>query len=331
MQVTHEQIARRSGVSRAIVTRALHGTPGLRVSEETLNRILETAREMGYQPRGVTTRNIGLVTSLQSLHVDVDLEFIRYLERALRERGYRLLLVNPELPAGQSLGDILNPKTVDGLLFSHWAGGDFTALSSRLPCILLTEEDDAPAEIEQIGVDLRGTCKNVLEYLRERGHERVALLSGSQSSGRFYRRLEVAARQAAQTLGWAQHQLRIANRLPRESHQAVLEMLAGAHPPTAIVTADSERALCAIVGLDGAGVLVPDAISLVSLFDGRPLGESAESVTTTDATGRALAERAVERLLQKIAMPETIPHHVFVPGEIIERTSVRTLQKRRNL
>ena len=48
MGVTTKDLARICGVSRATITRALYGTGSIR--EETRQRILDTAKELGYQP-----------------------------------------------------------------------------------------------------------------------------------------------------------------------------------------------------------------------------------------------------------------------------------------
>jgi DNA-binding LacI/PurR family transcriptional regulator len=319
MPVTHEQIAKLAGVSRAIVTQALHGTPGLRVSEETQRNIERIARELGYVPRNVTTRNIGLVMSLRLLRVQTDFNFICHVERMLRERGYRLVLISPELPAGQNLGDLLNTKTVDGLLLGTWDSGRYESLvAQRLPCILLTEEDDAPGTVEQIGIDLRGTMLNIFGYLHGRGHRRIALLSSVQRSSRFYRRIEQAAQMAAPN----DVTVEIVNSLPEFCAEEVSKLVRRTSGPTAVIVPDVERVLMLNAGLRGAGIRVPEEVSVVSLFDYDVLADLTPPITATTAGGSTLAERAIARLLQKINVPETVPHHVFVPGEIVERASV---------
>jgi DNA-binding LacI/PurR family transcriptional regulator len=45
-------------------------------------------------------------------------------------------------------------------------------------------------------------------------------------------------------------------------------------------------------------------------------------LTATDQHRPELAERAVERLLQKIHQPETIPTKTLLAGQILERGSV---------
>lgn len=59
MAVTAKDVAQRLGVSPAAVSLALRGRPG--VSEGTRERILETARQMGYPMEGRTPDKSGML------------------------------------------------------------------------------------------------------------------------------------------------------------------------------------------------------------------------------------------------------------------------------
>ena len=96
LRVTHQQISEQVGVSRAVVTKALHGTGGARMNAETREAILRAAREMGYRPRNVTTHNIAYVVPIQALELQGEVSFLRHVTQALRRHGYRLTLMNLE-------------------------------------------------------------------------------------------------------------------------------------------------------------------------------------------------------------------------------------------
>ena len=167
---------------------------------------------------------------------------------------------------------------------------------------------------------------NILIYLHRHGHSHVTLLSGAKKSSRFYRRLEQAA-QASTPDGVT---LQVIHTLPGFSIDALRQAQKSTPKPTAVIAADVERTQMLYAGLRAVGTRVPEDVSIVSFFDHQSLTALAPPVTATTAGGQALAERAVERLLQKINVPETIPHHVFVPGEVIERDSVQNCHKSKN-
>ncbi len=93
MGVTTKDLARICGVSRATITRALHGTGSIK--EETKQKILETAKELGYQP-DLMARSLVKGRSKMIGTVIVDLknqyfpEMIDAIVRRAKESGYIL-------------------------------------------------------------------------------------------------------------------------------------------------------------------------------------------------------------------------------------------------
>src|SRR6187401_859907 len=97
---TIADVARRAGLSAAAVSFAVNDRPG--VSSGTRERILEAARELGWQPsasaRALTearTRAIGLLLARSVTQLEGDSFFVRFLsgiERALGAADYALLL-----------------------------------------------------------------------------------------------------------------------------------------------------------------------------------------------------------------------------------------------
>src|SRR5690242_10107383 len=102
MAVTQYDIARECGVSQTIVSDVLQGRPRGRVSEQTRQNILETARRLGYQPNaaaralrtGQSRRILYLVvrseTSQPSVTGDAGISGLAY---ALTSRNYKLVVL----------------------------------------------------------------------------------------------------------------------------------------------------------------------------------------------------------------------------------------------
>src|SRR5690242_18134468 len=97
---TIADVARRAGVSPALVSFAVNDRPG--VAGHTRTRILEAAKELGWRPsasaRALTearTRTIGLVLTRGADQLELDSFFVRFLsgvERTLAPADYALLL-----------------------------------------------------------------------------------------------------------------------------------------------------------------------------------------------------------------------------------------------
>ena len=93
MGVTTKDLARICGVSRATITRALYGTGSIK--EETKKKILDTARELGYQP-DLMARSLVMGKSRMIGTVVVDLrnqyfpKMIDAIEKRTKESSYML-------------------------------------------------------------------------------------------------------------------------------------------------------------------------------------------------------------------------------------------------
>ena len=99
-KVTISDVARTAGVSNSAVSYALNGKPG--VSEETREKVLKVAEQMGWKPNmaakalsDASTRTVGLVIEVDSEVLSVEsyfMELIAGLGDALEDYDYSLLV-----------------------------------------------------------------------------------------------------------------------------------------------------------------------------------------------------------------------------------------------
>ena len=92
--------------------------------------------------------------------------------------------------------------------------------------------------------------------------------------------------------------------------------------PTAIVIYGTEKVVTVLHLLSRLGLQIPKDVSLVALLDSHMLWSFMPKITTTTALGDDVAEKAVERIIEKIQNPESAPRRIAIPGEIIEGGSV---------
>ncbi|MBQ9300506.1 MAG: LacI family DNA-binding transcriptional regulator [Clostridia bacterium] len=99
MGVSLKDIAKSAGVSEATASLALNGRKG--VNEKTKERVLEIAKAMGYvgsdNAKSLARRKSGLigvmVPNISNLFYS---NLVRHIERALRDMGYKMILVTTE-------------------------------------------------------------------------------------------------------------------------------------------------------------------------------------------------------------------------------------------
>lgn len=322
-KVTHQDIAEMAGVSRVLVTQALHGTRSSRISQETQSYIIKVAKELGYQPRNLTTYTIGYVLESSNWSNEAVTWFMRCLGAALRERGYRMVLIATELSDSNSLADRISPKAMDGLILDRWDAELAASLPVGMPYLVSAEQEDIPADVEVVSIDFQETFFRLMTHLREHGHERFCVVT-AKSSGGFYGRLEKSAERAFARLKGSGLQLQFL-RSPEcagELDVSLRQMMAGPAAPTALLLADLWRATPALFALRDANYRVPQDLSVVSVFDSRMFGNLTPRTTATTAGGDPLARLTANRLLARIEDPGSAVSHTYLPGELILGNSV---------
>ena len=122
-RATAADVARAVGVSRATVGYVLNDTPGQTISAATRERVLETARALGYRPRAAA-RTLASGRSHLVLLVlpdwPQDYSVRRYIQEAglvLDEAGYTLVTWTPHATGRtRPLWQLLEPDVVFGFL-----------------------------------------------------------------------------------------------------------------------------------------------------------------------------------------------------------------------
>lgn len=327
MPVTHQEIADEAGVSRALVTRALHRTHGARVSLETRMQILEVAKRLGYEPRGMTTRNIGYVGRVDALCLLGENRFLLKVDRALRRAGYRLLLTtldDDEDTAG--LRELLTPRTVDGVIFTRWFDGRIQGLlAPEVPWVVVADDDRIPAEVDQVTLDTITTAERLTEHLMEHGHRRIGLIT-NPSRRDVTSHLKNGIQYSLAKAGIGDKLTSIEVVFDTEIIGHLRTVMRRKSAPTAFIIFGAEKTITTLSALSSLGYQVPRDVSVVTLQDHYMLESLTPPVTATTAFDEDVAERAVERLLEKLEHPEIEAQHIALPGALVQRGSVAAIR-----
>jgi len=324
LPVTHQQIAEKLGISRSVVTLALHRSHGARIHPETRRGIVDAAHKLGYRPRTLTTHTIGYAVPVEELKLLGESSILIHVETALRRHGYRPVLVDLNVKT-RHLQEQLNHKTVDGVLFLRWQEGRvLNLLSAEVPWILMSDEIGEMEGVDLVTADLRETVVSLVRYLAERGHQRICMITGLLEVN-FHRRLWDATLACYAELGLPLPNASVIDEVDHLLEPALLFSLRSDSPPTAFITTSPEKTVTVLNLLCRNGYRVPEDISVASLFD-LPLYESLRPLlTATTAMGANIALQAVTRLIEKITLPASPAQLTRLPGTIIERDSVRKI------
>ncbi len=324
--VTIRDIAGIAGVSYSTVSKALNDSP--LVKPETKQRIIQIARDQGYQKNLVAThlasgrtRLIGLV--LDNVSNPVFATMANHLHWALRARGYHMMLtISPEDV------ELLSQLQVDGLILwgdvlrTHPQSLEYLQMHQRATIVLGADEDPGAPSIQ---FDRRAGLLEAVKYLQEFGHRHIGIIGSTQE-------IKIRAfMEALKALGLeAQSDYLFPGELTWEGGYRALKSASRNRPfPTAFIGLNNLVTKGALRALLELGYTVPTDVSLVG-YDNLPEMQFAEvPVTTVGPLLEEAANRASALIVSLIegtsSRPPIVIRPVLTPRASLSECPIPTL------
>ena len=329
MTVTRAEVARRAGVSPAVVSYVVNDGPRP-VAPATRARIERAIADLGYRPnpvaqalRGLRTRSIGLIVPDQG-NPFFD-ELAREIEDLAFEAGSVLLVGNA---MGQRAREAAYLRTftdrrVDGLIVvsvqSH-PQLDIPA-EAHVPVVVM-DRVAARHQVSTVVADHSGGAATGTRHLIGHGHVRVGCVAGPAGVASAAQRRDGwarALRDAGLSAGPAL--VRAAPFTLAGGFEATSALLSRRGRPTALFVSTDVQALGALSACHHLGLRVPEDMAVVC-FDGTATAQfSVPSLTAVEQPLARIAERAMSRLLDSITDPGTPPGHDRIAVRLTIRES----------
>lgn len=313
------EVAAAAGVSTQTVSRVLNGHPHIR--PETRRRVEEAIARLDYRMNNAaralgtaTTRTLGIVASDAALFGPA--AGIAALEAAARATGRWITTAyadGAEPDAVAEAVEHLLAQGVDGIVIVAPHTGSFERLArAGLGVPLVALHGGTGAERQAAGAAL------AVDHLVERGHRRIAVLTGpaawSEATVRADGVASALARHGLTAVATWEGDWSAENAAARAA--AVAAAVRSPEGPTAIAVANDQMALGLIAGLREHGVRVPDDVSVTGFDDNPDAGFYLPALTTVRLDLAGEARRCVDELLG-VAEPAD-----GRPAELVVRASV---------
>ncbi len=326
-------IAAQAGVSEATVSRVLNDRPGVAV--ETRETVLTALDVLGYErPSRLRRRSAGLIgLVVPELVNPIFPAFAQVIDTALASHGYTPVLCT-QTPGGvheEDFVQMLCEHGVSGIIFISGEHADTQAdhtsyralVERRLPIVLVNgyaEDIDAP----YISTDDAAAAELAVRHLRALGHRRIGLAVGPD-------RFVPAVRKIA---GFRRGMAEIASAAELESwiEQSIFSVEGGQAAAlrlvergcTAIVCGSDLMALGAVRGVRSLGLDVPQDVSIVGYDDSAFVAFTDPPLTTVHQSVQAMAEAAVQALIDEIAgQPAPRAEYMFRPELVVRGSTTR--------
>ncbi len=341
---TLADVAEKSNVSISTVSLVLRNKGN--IPQETRQRVLDAARQVGYRVKAAPGRISDGTAPLRTIGVlakanegDSPLanpfysQVISGIEEASRQRGINMLLAI--LPTDKNnypleIPRLLSEDHAEGLLL-------LGALVDR-PLELMLDQKEAPVvlvdayapyrEYDSVVSDNYHGMYQAVSHLISCGHREIALIGTGNSTFPSIVERREGYLQALKDFSLAPHCLDCW--YERDAVARTLQAHIADYPNvTAIVGINDETALESVRALQSMGRRVPDDISVIGFDDIALSGLSNPALTTMQVDKRGMGQNAVELLVWRLRNPTLAPMTLMMRARLVERESVRDLREKR--
>ena len=338
---TMRDVAILAGVSTATVSHVVNGSK--KISPETTERVLRAISQVNYKPNTLAkslrmgqTHTIGiLVEDIRGLPVS---GIVSGISETLAKGGYKTILYDLHLleklynqyeqigTYRQRINEGLNflqSSDVDGIIYVAMHDRHLDYLFDPMDTPLVFAYSHGTETDTYVTYSNRDSAADIIRYLLNKGHERIAVIAGHPHSYPTAQRL-LGVQMALQQAGLAlpQEYIQYGNWEYESGKEQTRKLLKLDPLPTAIFAMNDLMAAGCMAELMSAGLRIPDDMAVAG-FDNREIAAYLQpSLTTVALPTTEIGTEAALRIIDMISNPSPHPVRKIIRCSIIERNSV---------
>lgn len=336
--VSVKDIAAECKVSVATVSKALNGYSD--ISEETRTMIKSKAAQMGYLPNmaAVTlktsrTYNIGILFE-DAANSGLTHEYFAKVLQGIRTQaesvGYCISFITNRIGGKKiTYSEYCRNRQFDGVIVVCTDFNDSQVIelvNSGIPVVTIDHVFNNTISV--MSDNVKGV-KDLVEYLYEAGHRKIAYIHGDESSvtrerlTSFYRCIEHLGLEIPQ-----EYIMECRYRDTVRAAKCTKKLLDLENRPTCIMYPDDFTAIGGINVIKSRNLKIPDDISVVG-YDGISFALIHEpSITTLEQDSDRMGREAASHLIELIERPKTtLKERVVIEGSVLIGRSVKQLHR----
>jgi DNA-binding LacI/PurR family transcriptional regulator len=334
-RATARDVAELAGVSRTTVSFVLNEVPGMRISDETRQRVQEAALQLSYHPDATARRMvsgrtnvIGFVLRQSSDQVFADQflpQVLNGLSHAATAQGYHVLIeaIPPEDDSDAYIR-LIRERHVDGIVLSGPRIDDKELLSFHAegwPVVLMGQLPNT--DLMFVDVDNVGGAATATQHLIALGHRRIAMITNAKRTYTAAADRLAGYQQALQAadIAYTETLVECGDFTLQSGRAAMTKLLERDPRPTAVFVGSDTVALGALQAIRTGGLRVPEEMALVG-FDDVPFVEFVDPpLTTIRLPAYGLGWGAADLLIRAINKEDIQQPRVLLESELIVRQS----------
>ena len=332
-RVTSYDVAKAAGVSQSAVSRVF--LKGRSVSKKTKEKVLATAKELGYKPNAIArmliTKRSGMVAVILSSRANLNYpEVLSLLNKRLSDKNERVLLFN--LDDTDGLTDILEQIwtfQVDGViaLAAHFENESINQFKEHNIPVVLYNRSSVGHSASSVCCNHEQGIDQLVTLLKKNNHEDYLIIAGPSESDVAQERLSLA-KYILDRNGHRDVPVVYGDYSYESGRQAFSTWMQENNAPTAVICSND---VIAIGVIDEArqkyGLKVPEDLSVVG-FDGvNAASWHSYRLTTIKQPIEQMTKAAVDILLEQIESPDNPAQLRVWSGNLIEGNTVGPARK----
>ncbi len=315
MSVSIKDVANKAGVSISTVSKALNDKSS--VSSSTIERIKQTAEEMGYVPNSrarvfatketkqiVFVADIPKDTAFYNPHI---FEIIMGLQHSVSKSGYSLIVESVEKKEALEYISSLYKKNMADALVVHASiitkRLESLIVKSNLPHLIIGQPD-YQSTLSWIDTDNTLSGAIAIRHLLKKDYYPVAFVGGKADDMISLHRFEGAERELKQNnLSFEEQYVLSTSSTIVSGMNAAKKILKMEKPPRSVLCANSVIAFGMMQELRNQKIRVPKDIAVMT-FDRYPFSDFTEPrVTSVDMNMYEIGEEAGSILIKNLSHP----------------------------
>jgi DNA-binding LacI/PurR family transcriptional regulator len=306
-------VANNSGVSITTVSRILNNREtGVPIREETRQRILAVAKEMGYKPnllarglRGSPSSLLGVIA--RDISDPFHIQILRGINETSRARGYRMFLGHMDHRPQEAVtySSMFEYSHADGIVvIGDFVGGDdpLDVLVEQHRFVVGVTDRTSRRKIPGVYADSAAGTELAMDHLWGLGHRAITCVSDSRTAdGRL--RIQRYEQYLRERGAGDRVQVFITDQEPAPSYELgkrIFDRSGGRELPTAIFATSDTTAIGLMQAAFQAGLSMPGDLSIVGYDDIDLAPYTIPPLTTVTQTGVEMGQSAAALLFQMI-------------------------------
>ncbi|GAA0535414.1 LacI family transcriptional regulator [Saccharopolyspora subtropica] len=315
-------VARRAGVSRALVSLVFRDQPG--ASERTRQRVLRVADQLGYRPdtaaRMLASRHSRTLGVMLTVHQPFQADLVEAIYPEAERLGYEVLLsaTAPSRDERKAVESLLSHRCEALILLGPRGGSHQLDELGQRAVVAVVGRRATGARVDSVHTAEDEGVRQAVDYLAELGHRRIVHIDGGDGPGAPERRDAYLTAMRARGLA-AEARVIPGAHTEDAGVKAGRSLLGERQLPTAVLAGNDRCALGLMRTLAQAGLDVPRDVSVVGYDDSHVSHLAHVDLTTIRQDVDRMAEQAVRLAVARLEDSALPPREVVLEPKLVVR------------